>query len=331
MRASKKVSKQGLTDRLARLNRRDVKVDKLHPNLRNGVVGDYLTARKPTKNLRGVVKSYHAAMLVQQLLPTNPRDWLVLVIEDAGCTDRQEAAQIVQGIIDEKKKTFALASTFFHNFWPAVFKAIPGGRIDAVPCNQIFNFSETHNINWELSQRDIKAQVAYLFETEDGVDGTSIVDDWVFHDFWNLARAFPNHPDHRCPYQIKQRIKNFFADRDAGRLHSNLRERLLHHNIDLPRMTRSSKAAYLALYDEGRWFCHPDEAIAIWQVTEVMKEVFPHDPIHWCRFNCMCCTARQRAVERVQRRAVGENGIGWMLAAREVVGEMRAAAMARYS
>ncbi|KAJ3095824.1 hypothetical protein HDU96_001030 [Phlyctochytrium bullatum] len=113
---------------------------------RSLVVEDFLTYKYPTRKQHQVIQSHKTAMILQKLLPQNPRPHL----EEAHVTGPHEAAAVIRRVMEPFEPIRRFGATEM-----------------AKRCNEVFSFTERRHINWEFSRRDLQAKIAFKMETED--------------------------------------------------------------------------------------------------------------------------------------------------------------------
>ncbi|KAJ3114283.1 hypothetical protein HDU96_002326, partial [Phlyctochytrium bullatum] len=312
------LSKRQRSARLSKLRQHHVEVRSIHKNLRSGVVGDYLERRRPSKNLLAVVKSFQTSKLLEAVMPATikPRAWLQPVLEKSRCRNRYGAARALLGALHTTRRNMSLMNRVFGALWHSIFTA-PDQRQDALTCNELFRFSARKHIDWQLSNRDLKAEVAFGLETRYQLDGHAIVNDPAIQYVWARVREFPNYPIDADT--LTTEIHAFLEQRRLGQLHSNLDAEFLKHNVFLPRSTRGSRPEALKIYDQGGWFCKPVEIVALTQVMQVFEEAIPSS--HFCDTDCPCESTKHNIiawlVEEVHKGGHADDN-KWMEAAGKV-------------
>ncbi|KAJ3095401.1 hypothetical protein HDU96_001188 [Phlyctochytrium bullatum] len=265
-----KVSDTDKANRLASLQKRKVLLDGLYAVLHAPVLGDFLAHKHPQKKIMKVVKSYNAAMLLQQLLPQNPQPELLPLLEQAKVSTLHETARAIVGV----NRTVELGRAVFSLFWLDIVRlTIPVERRSpsiaswqdtqskrvmaetAKRCNKVFSFIERRHINWELLPRDFRAEVAFEMEEENGGDQDyyHLLDSFIFKEFWDLRASYPNHPDHQKD-AVMARIAEYLQQRNAGKLPEILRAEFERHGVEM-RYCSTVVGDFFA----GVVFCDPEK------------------------------------------------------------------------
>ncbi|KAJ3095400.1 hypothetical protein HDU96_001187 [Phlyctochytrium bullatum] len=260
-------------ERNARLVKRNVQLNRLHPNLSKLVVGDFLSQTRPKRKMAEVVKKYEVAMLLQFLLPQNPRPYMLPMLEKANVRTVYDAARI----LFELNRIAKLGRTVFSLFWKDIARlALPvekhsqvaGVRQEkknktkmaheAKQWNEVFAFIERRRISWELSPRDLRAEIAFELEAENGGDQDYflLLNSFPFTDFWMLRKQYPTHPFHQKNV-IKARIAEFLQQRKAKKLPAVLKAEFKRHGVEM-----SDDWELVQDFSAGMVFCHPIQVVA---------------------------------------------------------------------
>ncbi|KAJ3094220.1 hypothetical protein HDU96_001775 [Phlyctochytrium bullatum] len=310
------------SERLANLRIRAVILNKLHPTLRNPVLGDYLDSQHPRKAIMKVVKSYQVAMLLQQLLPQNPRPLLLPLMEKANVRTLREAAKTVANL----KRTMELGRTVFGLFWKDISRIAAGiktplfvlpsskqqfhepylnARIAEVAkrCNEAFSFLERRRISWELSPRDLRAEIAFEMEAESGCDQDYflLLGSSTFGEFWSLQAEYPSHPDHQKD-AVKARIAKYLQQKKAGELAEVLKASFKRHGVGM-----RSDSNFIKEFSAGTVFCHPEQVVATLYLAGKLFD------IHYTVWSQLKST-----FELELKLLVYKKTLGWMEAAKKL-------------
>ncbi|KAJ3100455.1 hypothetical protein HDU96_010320, partial [Phlyctochytrium bullatum] len=298
-------------ERLSRLQKRKVHLDDLHPTLRPLVVGDFLTLKYPTKKLLQVIQSHKTALLLQHLLPQNPRPWLMHLLADLKVASQREAAAVALTAMETSKRMRRLGHIVFSLLWREIAELAVGSeyRHRPVPksatakmakrCNEVFSFTERRHISWELSARDLKADVAFEMETADPEeDYMELLSGEAFGWLWRVVKSFPEYRLHQKE-TLKARISQFLQQNKDGELPSILTAEFEKHGIvPSPRISQT-----VAEFGSGFKCCPPQRVVAI----SHLLTCFPNT-----------CFEHVMDLQRVLNHAVFSERLGWMEAAVEI-------------
>ncbi|KAJ3107782.1 hypothetical protein HDU96_007774 [Phlyctochytrium bullatum] len=252
-------------DRLARLKKRKVDLDGLHPNLYPVVVEDFLDLQYPNKKLLKVAKTFKYAMYLQRLLPQNPKAWLVPTLENANVANVQETQALVANLVATSKRNLELGRAVFFQLWHVIAKWLPRGHYSNVDleammknCNEVFSFTDRRHICWELSSRDLRAQIAFELEAEnDGdQDYNELFKGPVFSELWDLVKKYPSHPAHQKG-ALKARIVEFLQQKKDGALATVLKDEFTTHGV-----TMRSDSNFIKDFNLGKICCSPEQVVA---------------------------------------------------------------------
>ncbi|KAJ3100454.1 hypothetical protein HDU96_010319 [Phlyctochytrium bullatum] len=191
-------------ERLSRLQKRKVHLDELHPTLHPLVVEDFLTLKYPAKKLLQVIQSHKTALLLQHLLPQNPRPWLMRLFEQFHVTTPREAAAVALRGMETPERIRRVGQVVFSLLWRDIVEFMMGDEHGpycplsksvmaktATRCNEVFSFTERRHISWELSARDLKADIAFEMEAEDPEeDYTKLLSSEAFEWLWRVVKSF---------------------------------------------------------------------------------------------------------------------------------------------
>ncbi|KAJ3118432.1 hypothetical protein HDU96_001599 [Phlyctochytrium bullatum] len=315
------LSSRDRADRLARLRKHSVNLDDLHPSLRSAVLADFLEEKYPQKRLLRVVQSFNTAMALQRLVPDNPSPDLLPLIETKVLRPGM-APELAQ----ETMRLFTLGRRVFSLFWHVIFRMLPsdddvdsdydsdwedsdyedeGTRQTALNCNEVFAFTERRQINWELSGRDFRAQIAFELETKSpyGVDYTKVVNSSAFAEFWKAVKVYPDHPAHQKS-AAKASISRYLSWKKSSKLESVLKATFDEHGVE---MRDDSK--FIDQFCEGKVFCDPEQVVATLYLT---GKLFEQSHVVWSQL--------RGTYEARLKRSVYEDGKKWMEAVKELTG-----------
>ncbi|KAJ3119086.1 hypothetical protein HDU96_000001, partial [Phlyctochytrium bullatum] len=257
-------------DRIERLRTHGVNLDQLHSSLKSEVIGDFLWHKHPRKRILRVAQSFRAALTLQHLRPENPSPDLLALVEK-----RVLHVGMAPRSVDATIRLYRLTQKVFSLLWYQVFRMLPlegdegeETRITALNCNAVFEFAERRDINWELSQHDFRAEIAFELETRspDDIDFTSLFNTPAFSDFWKLVNAYPRHAWHQKP-AVVTRITDYLSWKKASILESVLQAKFEEHGVE----TRED--SYLIdQFREGNIFCDPEQIVANVQLRATLQE-----------------------------------------------------------
>ncbi|KAJ3095825.1 hypothetical protein HDU96_001031 [Phlyctochytrium bullatum] len=264
-------------DRLSRLRKRKAYPDELHPNLYSSVVKDFLTHKHPAKKMLQVIKSFKAAMLVQRLLLHNPRAWLMPLLEDPRATSVREAAVVALRVIETSERIRRLGQAVFSQLWRDIVRfTVPAKRHywykteqmeAAKQCNNVFMFAERRRISWELSYRDVTAELAFEMESEDPeTDYTKLFNSSAFVWFRNIMSYFPSHPLHQKE-TVKATIAEFLHQRENRMLPDILAAEFEKHRVPVPLHSKP-----MSDFLSGNLFCPPTRVVAIAHIMDCLPQ-----------------------------------------------------------
>ncbi|KAJ3097473.1 hypothetical protein HDU96_000378 [Phlyctochytrium bullatum] len=197
--------------------------------------------------------------------------------------------------------------------WYQVFRMLPlegeegeETRITALNCNAVFDFAERRDINWELSQHDFRAEIAFELETRspEDIDFTSLFNTSAFLDFWKLVKTYPRHAWHQKPTVITK-ITDYLSWKKASILESVLQAEFEEHGIDM-----QEDSYFIDQFREGNLFCDPEQIVANVHLRATLQERCS-DPAY--------LTQLLDKYETVLEHEVFVAGKNWMEAVQEVI------------
>ncbi|KAJ3086090.1 hypothetical protein HDU96_005086, partial [Phlyctochytrium bullatum] len=292
-----------IMNRLARLHKHGVNLNHLQASLKSAVLADFLERKYPQKRFLQVAKSFNVAITLQRIVPENPSPELLPLVEN----------QVLHpGMAYETIQRICLAQRVFSLFWRDIFRMLPidgkdgkQTQLTAINCNAVFKFAQEPQINWELSEKDFKAEVAFEMETEspDGFNYTELFHSAVFSEFWTLVKTYPHHALHQKA-AVKASISRYLSQRKSPTLESVLQATFDNHGVAM-----DDDSGIIHQFCLGDIFCDPAQVVATVYLSATLSR---QSLASW-----YCRELEDKYMARLKREVYLE-GKAWMDAVREL-------------